>query len=270
MSQQFELDFDFGSLEPAALSPPDPAPAGDAPSPAAQALNGLAKPAPMATEKEEQDVPDEDELLAMMEQDARENLARDVENLEALKRKEDVKKAAAARRRAAIMAALGNPLQEITNAPTQPTQTGPETQPTQRTQDAQRNGESSMFEADFDFGEPAAASCEYPSSPHLHLPSFGARPGSFLDRQAFTLLCSFWPSADSSVPHRGHTAPRGPAHQACVRRAGPPSPAPCRRDGRRTHDLLRAQDETRHRRHLCELGFPCDQLTNRCRILRAS
>lgn len=191
MSQQFELDFDFGSPEPAPASPPDLAAAGDAPSPAAQALNGFAKPAPMAIEEEEQDVPDEDELLAMMEQDARENLERDVENLEALKRKEDEKKAAAARRRAAIMAALGNPLQDITNAPTQPTQTEPETQPTQPAQGAQRNGGSSMFEADFDFGEPEAASCEYPSFLHLSAlaPSSADRP-SLCSALRLTLLCS--------------------------------------------------------------------------------
>lgn len=111
---------------------------------------------------EEDDVPDEDELLAMMEQDVRENMARDVENLEVLKRREDEQKAAAARRRAAIMAALGGePLQDITNTSTetQTTHKGSSTQPTY-TQATQKNGESSRFEADFDFGEPAAASCE--------------------------------------------------------------------------------------------------------------
>lgn len=176
MSQQFQLDFDFGSPEPAAPSPP-PAPAADSGatspvrSPAAEALNGFSKPAPAPME--EDDVPDEDELLAMMEQDARENMARDVENLETLKRKEDENKAAAARRRAAIMAALGGePLQDITNTPTQTQATQKESsiQPTQ----TQRNGESSMFEADFDFGEPAVASCESSSPPPLSLVSSSA------------------------------------------------------------------------------------------------
>lgn len=191
MSQQFELDFDFGSPEPAAPSPPAaPADSGatsPARSPAAEALNGVSKPAPAPME--EDDVPDEDELLAMMEQDARENMARDVENLEALKRKEDEKKAAAARRRAAIMAALGGePLQDITNTPaqTQAAQKESSAQPTQ----TQRNGESSTFEADFDFGEPAVASCKS-SSPSSA--SFGVFPGTFQRRASpvlFSVPCS--------------------------------------------------------------------------------
>lgn len=185
MSQQFELDFDFGSPEPepAAASPPPPPPpaASGSPSPApspspsaAEALNGMPRPRPAPVAVEEDDnVPDEDELLAMMEQDARENMARDVENLAAMRRTDGDGKAAAAaaaaRRRAAILAALGaEPLQDITNAPAPATpahtQTQSQTQ-TQPAQDTQREpariaGESSMFEADFDFGEPAAASCE--------------------------------------------------------------------------------------------------------------
>lgn len=181
MGQEFELDFDFGS--PEATTPASPTAIGDALSTSptkalnghstspTRALNGHSKPTSIPIE--EDDVPDEDELLAMMEQDAQDNYARDVENLEAMKRKEDERKAAAARRRAAILAAMGDePLKDITNTPIHNTQSqrAKETQESpirqaQRadspsTPPAQRNDEISMFEADFDFGEPTVASCE--------------------------------------------------------------------------------------------------------------
>lgn len=154
MSQAFELDFDFGSPEREPSLPPA---GGGAPTPTA------VKPTPI--EADDADMPDEDELLAMMEQDAQANYARDVENLEAMRRREEEKMAAAARRRAAIFGTLGQsePLNDITNTP-------PQAQaPTQEvTSTVQSNVKESMFEADFDFGEPSTvapvASCE--SSSH--------------------------------------------------------------------------------------------------------